>query len=118
MMTGLKRSDFRGCSVALIVGAAVSVWQMLAPPASATEIGVSEFVYSSDLLAQGFEPIAVSSTAGAVYGLRKGQELYLCVIADTDASGRQRTRVLKQVIDGSVEDRTLPNIPIACILTQ
>lgn len=78
----------------------------------------SDFVYSSDLAVRGFLPFAVSGTGNASYGMMKGTEIYLCFIADTSEAQAERQRVLRAEIAGENTTRTVPNIPVACILTQ
>ena len=89
-----------------------------ASPALAAETGTSDFVYVSDLAAQGFAPFATSSTGGATFGMHDGPDFHLCFIADnmTDAAVRQHTLVAE--LNGDNRDRTVPNIPVACVLTQ
>ena len=86
--------------------------------ASASDVGESEFMYSSDLLDQGFIPFAVSATGGASFGMFKNKDMYLCFIADTGKAQADRQRVLLAEISGESPARTVPNIPVACILTQ
>lgn len=91
---------------------------LCAAPALASEAGKSDFVYVSDLAAQGFEPFATSSTGGATFGMQKGTDLYLCFIADNMTDSAIRQQALVAELNGENPDRTVPNIPVACVLTQ
>lgn len=95
------------CALAMVAGT----------PLAALDVEQSEFKYSSELLADGYAPIAASA-ANAVYGLYKGNEIYLCFVADNiNNQNIRQTRLLAE-IDGQAVDRTLPNIPVVCLLTQ
>jgi hypothetical protein len=85
---------------------------------AAPEVGSSDFVLSSDLMAAGAEPFATSGTGQVLYGLRDGTDLYLCFLADTPELQAERQQVLVDWLAGEAEERTLPNIRVACILTQ
>jgi hypothetical protein len=50
--------------------------------------------------------------------LRDGTDLYLCFLADTPELQAERQQVLVDWLAGEAEERTLPNIRVACILTQ
>ena len=86
--------------------------------ASAFEIGESEYVFSSELAKRGFVPFAVSSTIGASFGMTDGKALYLCFSVDQPAEQMRRRKILIEEVAGQAPDRTVPNIPIVCVLTQ
>lgn len=90
---------------------------LMATPGAALELGSSDFVYVSDLLADGYEPFAANG-GGAVLGMRKDAEMYLCFLLDTPAAQAARQSVLLSALEGTPENRTLPNIALACVLTQ
>ena len=81
-------------------------------------VGESDFVYSSDLAIAGFETFATSGASRDIYGMRKEDDMYLCHLADTPELQQQRQAVLLQEIAGKAPDRTIPNIPVICVLTQ
>ena len=85
---------------------------------SAVEGGRSDYVFSSDLAAQGFEPFAASGSGNASYGMKKGAEMYLCFIADTMTDAAERQEALVAELNGENPDREVPNIPVVCVLTQ
>lgn len=84
----------------------------------AFEPGRSDFVFSSDLANDGFTPFATSGTGSAIYGMRRETDLYLCFIADQGDDQAERQRVLLAELAGETPQRTVPNIPVVCILTQ
>ena len=90
----------------------------LALPAQAIEVGQSEFVFASDLSQRGFTPFASSASGNAAFGMTDGSDLYLCFIADNLEAQAMRQQVLIAEINGEGPDRTVPNIPVVCILTQ
>ena len=89
-----------------------------ASPALAIEVGSSEFVYASDLMGQGFEPFAVSGAANAAFGLTDGTELYMCFVLDSRERQSVRQEALRAELEGEAGSRTVPNIPVVCVLTQ
>ena len=90
----------------------------LALPARALEVGQADFVFVSDLSSQGFTPFAVSSSGNASFGMTNGTDLYLCFIADNPDAQSARQQALIAEINGERPDRSVPNIPVVCILTQ
>ncbi|MDE0696960.1 MAG: hypothetical protein OXH76_14135, partial [Boseongicola sp.] len=98
------------------------VWTLLAAAlplsASALELGESEYVFSSDLAKRGFVPFAVSSTIGASFGMTDGKTLYLCFSVDQPTEQMRRRKTLIAEVAGQSPDRTVPNIPVVCVLTQ
>lgn len=92
---------------------------MLAPVAGqAIEVGESEFRFVSDLAQAGFAPFGTSASGNASFGMTDGADLYLCFIADNLTAQAERQQVLIAEIAGEEPDRSLPNIPVVCILTQ
>ncbi|WP_299558000.1 hypothetical protein [uncultured Sulfitobacter sp.] len=84
----------------------------------ALEVGEGAFRFSSDLSAEGFTPFATSGSGSAIYGMRRDTQQYLCFIADQGDDQAERQRVLLAELAGENPDRTVPNIPVVCILTQ
>lgn len=78
----------------------------------------TEFVFSKDLIEQGAAPFPVSGTGGAIFGLRRDKDLWLCFLADTEDAAAERQETLMAEIRGDSPDREVPNIPVACVLTQ
>lgn len=91
---------------------------MMPVAASALDVGSSDFRHSSDLVAEGFAPFAVSSVGGALYGLTKADKLYLCFLADGGDAQATRQATLMAEIRGDAPDAAVPNIPVICVLTQ
>jgi hypothetical protein len=50
--------------------------------------------------------------------MTNGTDLYLCFIADNLEAQAARQQALIAEIGGEGPDRTVPNIPVVCILTQ
>ncbi len=91
---------------------------LLAGQAASAETGRAEYVFSSDLAGQGYEPFAASGSANASFGMKRDAEMYLCFIADDLVSSAERQKVLVAEINGKSPDRVVPNIPVVCVLTQ
>lgn len=91
---------------------------LAAAPAAAISPGQSDFVFSSDLMAGGAVPFAVSSTGNALYGLRRGSDLFLCFLADTSDAQASRQQALLDAIMNGADPVPVPNIPVICVLTQ
>ena len=91
---------------------------LAALPASAIEVGESDYVFSSDLVERGFEPFAVTGVANATYGLTDGSDLYLCFIADTPDAQAERQAALIAELEGAPVAASVPNIPLICVMTQ
>ena len=85
---------------------------------AALEVDESEFVFVSDLAARGFDPFATSAVGNASFGMTDGSDLYMCFLADSSELQAKRQAVLLAELRGTNQDRTVPNIPIVCILTQ
>ncbi|EIE51902.1 hypothetical protein AL036_07655 [Salipiger aestuarii] len=90
----------------------------LAPVGALAEAGSADYAYVSALAAEGFEPFAVSQVGNASFGMRKGAEMYLCFIIDTNENQTRRQTVLLAELAGKAPDRAVPNIPLVCVLTQ
>ena len=82
------------------------------------EIGESEYVFSSDLTKRGFSPFATSSAKRSIFGMTDGESLYLCFSVDQPAEQMQRRQTLIAEMEGQSPDRTVPNIPVVCVMTQ
>lgn len=90
---------------------------LAAPRAFALDIAENDWAYSSELSAQGFAPFATSSV-NSVYGMQRGTEIFLCFVMDTSAAQAKRQSALLAELSGTATSRTVPNIPVACVLTQ
>jgi hypothetical protein len=86
--------------------------------ASALPVGERDFMSASQLAQNGFEPFAVSSTARASFGMKKEADMYLCWLADTEENAAIRRRVIGSALYDNSLSRRVPNIAVACILTQ
>jgi len=86
--------------------------------ASAIDVGDADFVFVSDLAAQGFSPFATSNSGNATFRMTDGIDLYLCFIADNSQAQAERQQALIAEIMGEGIGRTVPNIPVVCVLTQ
>ena len=82
------------------------------------ELGESEYVFSSDLTKRGFLPFATSSAIRSIFGMTDGESLYLCFSVDQPAEQMQRRQTLIAEMEGQSPDRTVPNIPVVCVMTQ
>ena len=99
---------------------ALLLWALLgAAPATAQAVAPqsSDFVYVTELLERGFEPFGTGG-GQTLFGMTDGSIIYMCFSADTEALADQRRDVLLGAIGEGSEDRALPNLPVACILTQ
>jgi hypothetical protein len=111
------RTFSRGVRLACLGATLVAVIGFTAP-AAAIEVGEADFTFVSDLSAQGFTPFATSASGNASFGMTDGTDLYICYIADNLEAQAQRQQVLIAEIGGEGPDRTVPNIPVVCVLTQ
>ena len=98
--------------------AASTLSALLAFPAAAVEVGRGEFATVSELTAEGFEPFPASGAARALFGMKKGNDMYLCFIADTKPLQKERQETLLAWLDGRSTERDLPNIRVLCVLVQ
>ncbi|WP_439525148.1 hypothetical protein [Marivita sp.] len=85
---------------------------------SAVEPGQSDFVFSSDLSAQGFAPFGTGGTANTLYGMTDGSDIYLCFLFDTPEDQGTRQTALLAELAGESPTRAIPNIPVVCVMTQ
>ena len=98
--------------------AAIALSALLAPPASALEVGRGDFAFVSDLAASGYEPFAASGAGKSLFGMKKGHDMYLCFSADSGTLQAERKDALLAYIDGRSTERDMPNIPVICVLVQ
>jgi hypothetical protein len=92
---------------------------MSAPLAAfALDVGSSGFRWSSDLMNEGFRPIASSGVVNDIYGMSRGTDIYLCFVADTAEHQTFRQGILRAELANGNPAPAMPNIPVACILTQ
>ena len=91
---------------------------LLAFPVSAMEVGRKDFAFVSELTAERFEPFPASGAARALFGMKKGSDMYPCFIADTKPLRKERQETLLAYLDGSSTERDLPNIRVACVRVQ
>jgi len=87
-------------------------------PVSAFEVGQSHFAFVSDLAAEGYEPFASSSTGKALFGMKKGNTMFLCFSADAQTLQAERRETLLAHMQGRSTHRLVPNIVVACVLIQ
>ena len=109
----LRRGSTGFCSLA-----ASALILSLAAPAAAIDVGQAEYRFVAELSAEGFTPFATSASGNASFGMTNGTDLYLCFIADNLEAQAERQQALIAEINGEGPDRTVPNIPVVCILTQ
>ena len=98
--------------------AAAVLCTLVVPCASALEVGRSHFAFASDLANEGFEPFATSSTGKAMFGMKKGHDMFLCFSADSEDRAAERRGKLITYLQGSSADRVVPNIAVVCVLVQ
>ena len=91
---------------------------LIAFSASALEVGQSHFAFVSELAAEGYEPFASSSTGKALFGMKKGNTMFLCFSADAQTLQAERRETLLAHMQGRSTDRLMPNIVVACVLIQ
>ncbi|HKK97249.1 MAG TPA: hypothetical protein VJ928_03655 [Marivita sp.] len=96
----------------------ISALLTLSSAAFAFDVGSSEYVFSSDLSAQGFTPFGTGGAANDIYGMTDGDDIYLCFLFDTPEDQSARQTALIAELQGSAESRSVPNIPVVCVLTQ
>ena len=103
----------------LASAAAVAVsCALIAPCVTALEVGRSPFAFVSDLAHEGFEPFATSSTGKAMFGMRKGRDMFLCFSADFEDQAAERRDKLLAYLQGDSTDRVVPNIAVVCVVVQ
>ena len=59
-------------------------------PVAAMEAGRGDFAFVSELAADGFEPFAASGVAKSLFGMKKGDDMFLCFLADSKTLQVQR----------------------------
>ena len=84
----------------------------------ALDVGTSDYVFVSDLSAQGFTPFGTGGALRDLFGMTDGSDIYLCFSLDApeDQSTRQASLIAELQHTGT--DRVVPNIPVVCVLTQ
>ena len=87
-------------------------------PVAAMETGRGDFAFVSELAADGFEPFAASGVAKSLFGMKKGDDMFLCFLADSKTLQVQRQDVLLAYIQGRSKERTVPDIPVVCVLIR
>lgn len=91
---------------------------LLAFPAIAMEVGRSEFIFASELATEGYEFFDVNPIGKTLFGMKKGNEAYLCFLADSTSLQAERQEALLAYIRGESTERDVPNIPVICVLVQ
>lgn len=109
----------RTTALALLIAAPAAAQEGGAPATpTGFDVDTSEFAFSSELAAQGAEIVPASGAGGSVYGMRLEDDVYLCFLADVPDAQAERQWVIVRSMGGEGAARTLPNIPVVCILTQ
>ncbi len=101
----------------IVAGAALAA-VLSAGAGRAQDVGQSDYRPVSELATEGFEPFSVGASSNAVFAMRNGREIYLCFLADTDELATARRDGILGGMAGTSQDRTVPNIPLVCILTE
>jgi hypothetical protein len=102
----------------MIRAAVIAALAFAGPAAMAFEPGSSDYVFSSDLVAQGFAPFGTGASGNVVYGMTNGSDIYLCFLFDTPENQAIRQTALLDELAGQAKDRAIPNIPVVCVMTQ
>ena len=84
-------------------------------PAAATEAGRADFAFVSELSADGFEPFAASGVAKSLLGMKKGDDMFLCFLADSKTMQAERQEVLLGYLQGGSTEREVPDIQVVCV---
>lgn len=87
-------------------------------PVAAMEAGRGDFAFVSELAADGFEPFAASGVAKSLFGMKKGDDMFLCFLADSKTLQVQRQETLLAYIQGRSKERAVPDIPVVCVLIR
>jgi len=90
----------------------------MASVAPALQRGESDYMFSSDLLVAGFAPFGTGGAGNTLYGMTDGSDIYLCFLFDTPEDQAARQTALLAELAGEAADRTIPNIPVVCVMTQ
>ena len=96
----------------------IAVCASVATMAHAVEVGTSDYMFVSDLSAQGFTPFGTGGAANDLFGMTNGSDIYLCFLLDTPEDQSARQSALIAELQGGDGDRSVPNIPVVCVLTQ
>lgn len=102
----------------MIRASAITLLICAATMTHAVEVGTSDYVFVSDLSAQGYAPFGTGGVAGDLFGMSNGSDIYLCFLLDTPADQSARQTALIAELQGGDTDRAVPNIPVVCVLTQ
>ena len=102
----------------MIRAAAITALLAVAPMAHAVEVGTSDYVFVSELSERGFTPFGTGGAARELFGMTDGSEIYLCFLLDTPEDQSARQSALIAELQGAAETRTIPNIPVVCVMTQ
>jgi hypothetical protein len=86
--------------------------------AQAVVVGSSNYVFVSDLTAQGYTPFGTGGVAGDLFGMSNGTDIYLCFLLDTPVDQSARQSALIAELQGGTTGRAVPNIPVVCVITQ
>ena len=113
----MRRAISAAAAILLIAGPALAQEDGAAAP-TGFDLETSEFQFSSELAAQGAEIVPASGAGGSVYGMRLEDEVWLCFLADVPDDQAVRQRVIVGAMGVEAAERSLPNIPVVCILTQ
>ncbi len=97
-----------------------SAWIISLPiSAQALDVGEDDFKWASELADAGFQPFPTSSAGNASFGMMKDQAMYLCFLADnSENQATRRDQLIANMQDSEASSRTVPNIPVACVLIQ
>lgn len=102
----------------MIRASVITAFLAVSTAAYAVDVGSSDYAFSSDLSARGFTPFGTGGSANELFGMTDGQDIYLCFLLDTPQHQSARQTALIAELQGRVESRSVPNIPVACVLTQ
>lgn len=86
--------------------------------AQAVEVGMSDYRFVSELAADGFTPFGSGGAARDLFGMTDGSDIYLCFLLDSPEDQSARQSALIAELQGGGESRTVPNIPVVCVMTQ
>ncbi|MEL6596150.1 MAG: hypothetical protein AAFQ47_09460 [Pseudomonadota bacterium] len=71
--------------------------------------------YASDLATSGFEPFAVTDEMGALFGMKRSTDMYMCFSVDTASDNERRWSELSREIGAQGLSTSVPAIPVACV---
>ena len=101
-----------------VTGAVLAAAALFATGAAAFEVEEAEYRFLSDLAADGYTPVGAGASGNVLLGMVKEAEIYLCFLYDTPESQEARVTVMLDELDGKDVDRTVPKIPVVCLMTQ